>query len=466
MLRKNRLRLEQQDRLVPASRRGGKVGLITVMVQIVALGAASIWLILAAGKTDAVDNTASIARASSTKPNDSITTDASIIPPDKTDDSVAPNTAPAKETANSNSGPVSGLNPAEFVEADGRIVQQMQDGSTVVTTLDQRLQHAARSVLNPYPVPYAAVVAIEPNTGKVLAFVSKSETEPNAVDLPLRSMAPSASVFTVVTVAALLENAGLGPNDRFCYHGGKRILTRRNIVGDPRRDWKCATLTTGISHSINSMIAKLTYNKLDRATLSERAEAFGYNRQIPFDLPLATSPAMFPADRLELARTAAGFWHTRLSVLHAALIVGAISNGGRLMRPILVDSVIAKDGTPEFQASPLVLGRALQPTTARQLRRMMVATVERGTARTAFRRWPRSWGIEVGGKTGSLATKEPVYTDYSWFVAFAPADRPEIAVAAMVANGELWHIKAPAVVYRVLYTYFRSRATDHRQARR
>jgi cell division protein FtsI/penicillin-binding protein 2 len=91
---------------------------------------------------------------------------------------------------------------------------------------------------------------------------------------------------------------------------------------------------------------------------------------------------------------------------------------------------------------------------------MMRRTVVDGTARRVFRRPPASLrGVEVAGKTGSLAERDP-YRDYSWFVGFAPFDRPEVAVAVVVANGRLWRVRAPTVAREALDAYFSGRLAE------
>jgi cell division protein FtsI/penicillin-binding protein 2 len=102
--------------------------------------------------------------------------------------------------------------------------------------------------------------------------------------------------------------------------------------------------------------------------------------------------------------------------------------------------------------------RILEPQVAAVLARMMETTVTEGTARKVFAREQRSSrsplrDVAVAGKTGSLSEAEP-YRDYSWFVGFAPVDEPRIAVAAVVVNERIWHVKAPVVAREALKSYF------------
>ena len=115
-------------------------------------------------------------------------------------------------------------------------------------------------------------------------------------------------------------------------------------------------------------------------------------------------------------------------------------------------------GTPSgnFDNKPTVLRRAVKPETAAELTRMMTETVENGSARTAFHDAKGDSylpGIAVAGKTGTLSDNE-ANRHYTWFVGFAPADQPEVAVAALVVNNPTWQIKAPIMARNLLRSYF------------
>ncbi len=124
---------------------------------------------------------------------------------------------------------------------------------------------------------------------------------------------------------------------------------------------------------------------------------------------------------------------------------------------MIVDRVTEKGHLVwQFDAKPTVLRRAIKPETASELTRMMTETVENGSARGAFRD-PKGEaylpGIGVAGKTGTLSDNE-ANRHYTWFVGFAPADQPEVAVAALVVNNPTWQIKAPLMARNLLRSYF------------
>jgi len=187
---------------------------------------------------------------------------------------------------------------------------------------------------------------------------------------------------------------------------------------------------------------------LDADDLRKSAERFLFNRPI-FDQPVEQSRAQIPDSGLDFARSAAGFGEVKLSPMHAALIAASVGNAGVAMEPSVLDSV---NGEP---VEPTGSMRLLNPETAATLRDMMKLTVSQGTATPVFRDRHRNvlGDIEVAGKTGSLSVHKAPFKDYSWFVGFAPADDPKIAVAAVVVNGLKWRVHAPYIAREALKAY-------------
>jgi len=156
-----------------------------------------------------------------------------------------------------------------------------------------------------------------------------------------------------------------------------------------------------------------------------------------------------------LARTAAGFGDVYLSPVHAALIAAAVGNGGVMMRPWVVESIRDNQGKVIHRGSPAVLGRCVSEPVARSVSQMMQMTVAKGTSTKVFSRYARRlWhDVQIAGKTGSLMGDNPPGM-YEWFIGFAPADAPKIAVASLVVNRELWHIKGTYVAQAVMREFF------------
>lgn len=338
-------------------------------------------------------------------------------------------------------------------EADGdRRVSRLDGGRTAILTIDPQLQAHLEAQLARYEVPYGAVVAMEPSSGRVLAYVSHSSASPDAGDLALDPTPPTASVFKVITSAALVD-AGVQPRTRVCYTGGGSRLTAWHLEDRPQ-EANCHTLAEAMGYSTNAIFAKLADRHLDGPTLERYAAAFGFGHALPFDVPTRPSPAEVPSDRLERARTAAGFWHMHMSPLHGALIASTIANDGQMPRAAIVDRVEV-NGEIAYHHEPSVFRNVVPRATARAVNEMMRHTVRSGTARSSFvdpRGTPFLPGIEVAGKTGTLSAERP-YRGYTWWVGFAPADAPRIAVAALVVNTPHWRIKASYVAREALRQY-------------
>jgi cell division protein FtsI/penicillin-binding protein 2 len=212
-----------------------------------------------------------------------------------------------------------------------------------------------------------------------------------------------------------------------------------------------------MGRSINVVFGRLAQKYLKPEDLERMGGAFGFGSPVPFAVKNDAPRLNVPNNPIEFARTAAGFWNTTLSPLAAVCLGQTVASRGVSLEPRIVDRVIEK-GRILWQddAKPTVLRRAVRPETANELTRMMLETVENGSARAAFRDpkgEPYLPGIGVAGKTGTLSDHEANH-HYTWFVGFAPADQPEIAVAALVVNNPTWQIKAPMMARNLLRTYF------------
>ncbi len=345
-------------------------------------------------------------------------------------------------------------------------VVSMNDGGRAALTLDPRLQESTEEVLRAFQIPYAGVVVLSIPDGRVLAMVGHSSADPRlgAEELALHPWAPAASVFKVVSASALVELGGVTGATRTCYHGGVSSVLPDNLIDIPRIDGRCDTLAYGVGKSQNAILAKLATQHLTSDGLSRMGHAFGFDQAIPFELPVEPSHLDVPVgDGLEFARTAAGFWHSTLSPMHGALLAATIANGGVMPTPTLVDRAIATDG--RLVATPLPLPhRVIEPSTAREVGRMMELTTRMGTARATFndKKGHRLLPVDVAGKTGTLgAETDRGYVGYSWFIGYAPADHPTIAFAVTLGNPSAWRIKATYVARRIVTEYLAGKKADH-----
>ncbi len=312
------------------------------------------------------------------------------------------------------------------------------------------LQHRMAEEMRRYRVPAAAFVLLELPSGRVLAHVSHRR-DGSTGDVARDPSPPAASVFKVVTSAALLD-AGVSPERRVCFGGGARRLTMDDLRDDPQRDRWCVTLSNALGRSLNAVFAKLADRHLKRSSLRRYVSAFGFGQRLPYDVAVPPSPAEVPRDRLERARTAAGFWHVHLSPVHAALLAATVAHRGAMPYASVVDRVLDREGRTVWHAHRGTFRQVIPSWTARRLARMMEHTVREGTARKWFhdpRGVPFLPGLRVAGKTGSLTGRSP-YRAYNWFVGLAPVQRPRYAFAALVINGPRWRIKAAHLARRAL----------------
>jgi penicillin-binding protein A len=335
----------------------------------------------------------------------------------------------------------------------GRYVAPLGAGRAILT-LDPRLQERLERYLAEYQVPYGAVVLLEPGTGRVVALAEHARAEPGRHGFALRATAPAASIFKIVTSAALLEQ-GIQPDESVCYHGGRHRLQPRLLDDDPRRDRSCVSLASAFGRSTNVVFAKLAGRGLSPDLLRAEAQRFLFNVPIPFAEGFEVSRADIPSDPFGLAQTAAGFGAVRLTPLHGALLAAIVANRGVHVPPVVVDEVDGGAAPPVGE--PL---RIVDEGIAGALAEMMRRTVTEGTARRIFHRLPGPLrGVSVAGKTGSLADRNP-YRDWSWFVGYAPADDPQIAVAAVVGNGTVWRVRASTVARDALADWFAVRVAS------
>jgi cell division protein FtsI/penicillin-binding protein 2 len=355
--------------------------------------------------------------------------------------------------------------------------------------LDPTLQRVADDVMAAHHLPEAAVVMVDVESGRVLAYASHVEKGPKR-DLVVEASAPAASVFKIITGTSLVENANLSPDQKECYSGGEQRIVAADLIPDPKRDKWCTTLGGAMGRSINTVFARLALAHLKPTQLDETAKIMGFGVALPFDVPVQPSAAHFPEDELGFARTAAGFWNTTLSPLHAAWLSAAIARGGEPVRPVLVTDVV-DDGKIRWSATTsLAQKRIMRVETAHAITAMMETTVADGTSYRAFHDGKgRAFlpGIAVAGKTGTL-TDGQSQRFYTWFAGFAPsktvtfpaeatkegrepAQPRKIAFGVLVVNDPKWTIKANVLAREVLRAYFAEQkmpgvtAPNHESAR-
>ncbi|GAA3520380.1 penicillin-binding transpeptidase domain-containing protein [Aeromicrobium panaciterrae] len=363
---------------------------------------------------------------------------------------------------NTENGVLSGSDNRLFVNRVVDLVSNKQPkGGSVELTIDPLAQKTAASGLEALGTDTkGAVAAIDPQTGAVLAMVTQPSYDPNRLashnftevqkawedlttdkDRPMRNRAaqevlPPGSTFKLVTAAAALENLGLNPSDKV--KGGTRLTFPGTSFTLPNEGGgNCGgnsiTFERALNVSCNVSFGDLA-GKIGQEKLAEQAAKFGFGTTPLSDLPSSASrfaPADTALERTELALSGIGQFEVAASPLQMAMVAGAVANDGNVMKPYVVKSVRSPNLSVLEQAKPERISQAMTPSNAAKLRQMLISTVERGTATSA-----RIAGVEVGGKTGT-AQSTPDRPPYAWFVAFAPANDPKVAVAVLVESTDV-----------------------------
>jgi cell division protein FtsI/penicillin-binding protein 2 len=355
---------------------------------------------------------------------------------------------------------ITGLDLTRIGLGDDGATAPLDHGRTARLTVDPILEAVAWEVMASRHIPECSIVLLDPKSGEVLVYASHQEQGPLR-DLPTEARAPAASVFKIVTASALVDDAGLGPDTRQCYSGGEERILASDLIDNRARDRWCVTLGGAMGRSVNAVFARLASKHLDATMLERAAEHFGFNQSVPFDTRVEPSTLHVPPDGLGFARTAAGFWSSTLSPVHAAWMSAALERGGEPVHPFIVREIATSSGTvTEVPPRSPLTTPLVSTATATAVTRMMEHTVSEGTSFRAFhdaRRTPFLPGITVAGKTGTL-TDDHAQRYYTWFTGFAPSQpvpgiRP-VAVAVLVVNGPSWRVKANTVAREVLQSYF------------
>jgi cell division protein FtsI/penicillin-binding protein 2 len=294
---------------------------------------------------------------------------------------------------------------------------------------------------------FGAFVAIDVDTG---APVAVSEYTSNArVAHPATTAAfPAASIFKVITTAALLEGGAVKPGTSTCYSGGSHSLEPVHLK-DSKRDRACRSLAGAFAHSTNAVFGKLAIRHLDAGRLVAMAERLGFNRVLRVGDLEAESRAVRPSGELGLARMAAGFTNSTLAPLHGAVLGAIVASGGLLPAGV---AFAAKGGASAAAADPT--GRLISADAAARIREMMVATSVDGTAGKHLARF-RGHGGGVAVKTGTLTSTDGSGLFNTWMVGFFPASRPEFAFAALVSTKGSGPVKAGHLTRHAIDTFLK-----------
>jgi penicillin-binding protein A len=322
-----------------------------------------------------------------------------------------------------------------------KILNRPHRGADLKLTVSYKVQKAAAQALGRRK---GAVVALDPTTGAILAMVAYPRSDPNQIDslwkelnsdsdTPLVNRAsqglyPPGSVFKIIVAGAALSEGTVTESTPFddtgqWLVGGYIVHNYGNSVYG-KHDF-----TQAFAKSINTTFAKVGTG-LGADTLARYATSFGFGAASPW--PLAGAASIFPdpasMDKAHVAQASFGQGKVLASPLEMALAAAGVANGGTIMKPYVLDSVLDSHGNALDKTRPSSWLQPLKPEVAATVRDLMVKVVTSGTGTSAA--LP---GVQVAGKTGTaeVANAQP----HAWFAGFAPAENPKVAVAVLVENG-------------------------------
>jgi peptidoglycan glycosyltransferase len=337
-------------------------------------------------------------------------------------------------------------------ELTGRTPQ----GGSVVLTLNPAAQQAAYRGLSGVR---GAVVAMDPKTGAILALATSPSYDPSVlsshdsaailrnyhrllndpgdplIDRALAETYPPGSLFKIVTASAAFSTGRFSPSSTIPSPTQLRLpLTTvylHNFGGETCGNGRTDTIADAFRISCNTAFAGLGL-KVGIHALARQVNAFGIGSSLSIPLPVAASQFATNANLPNTALSAIGQYDDALTPLQAAQIGAAIANGGVEMRPYLVAQVRGPNASVLSQTQPQVLRRAVSAPVAAQVKSIMELVVRSGTGTAA-----QIPGVTVAGKTGTAQHGAPSahLAPDAWFVAFAPADAPRVAVAVLVEDG-------------------------------
>jgi len=354
----------------------------------------------------------------------------------------------------------------EFSSIIDELRGKKPEGNDVITSIDPTAQKTAFDLLAGQP---GSVVAIEPSTGAIKAMVSVPPYDPNdvpsqfaelsndsgspMVNRATQSTYPPGSTFKLVTAAAALDSGAITPDDTIT------SPATIDIQGNPlanadATDYGDINVTTALTHSVNTYFAQLG-EKIGTGTLEDYMTKFGFNSKPQLDLPdgqmstsgvydLETGQLLTGDDPIDVGRLAIGQERLLATPIQMAEVAATIANGGDLMRPQIWSEVKDPDGRTLKTMDPEKQSDVISEDTANELTEAMKDVVNEGTGTAAALS-----GVDVAGKTGTAEIPDVERCDglpnQAWFVGFAPADDPQIAVAATVecTDGQGGTVAAP-----------------------
>ena len=345
----------------------------------------------------------------------------------------------------------------EFSTILDELTGAKQEGNDIVTNIDSEAQRIALADLE--AAGFGAVVAIEPKSGRIEVMASNKPYDPNRIpdeyselannklETPLLNRAtqgryPPGSTFKVVTAAAALENDVITPETTIAAPS-PLIVETKPLSNDYDDSFGPVPLDFALTNSINTWFAQVGED-VGGDALFEQMRKFGFGSKPPIDLPSGEVQAsgvydeendrlLDRGDAVDVGRVAIGQERLLASPLQMAMVASAVANRGKLMKPQIWSRVVDPDGRTTEKLDPSEYSQAISAETAADLTTAMEGVVNEGTGTNAA-----IPGVPVAGKTGTAETPfnkscgGGEEENQAWFIGFAPADDPQVAIAASV----------------------------------
>lgn len=353
-----------------------------------------------------------------------------------------------------------------FERVYNELGEKKNRGDNIVTTVDFNIQKAAYDALGQCN---GAVVAMEPETGRILAMVSKPDFDANNLDelwdylsteegqqstillnRATQGLYAPGSTFKVIT---LLEYVKENPNtySDYTYNcQGSEIFAGVNIHCYDSTAHGEESLADSLAYSCNSSFANIG-TTLDYGSYSDTARGLLFNTELPYDGEYVKSQFDINSgsQASELPQTVIGQGNTLITPLHNCMISAAIANGGVLMKPYLIERIENDDGANIKSFRPKSYGPLMTSEEASILTEYMKNVCEYGTAANIM----SGASYEVAGKTGT-AEYDSKGNCNSWFVGFTNPDSPDIVVSVVVEDYNTYGVSATTVARKVFDAYY------------
>lgn len=302
-----------------------------------------------------------------------------------------------------------------------------------------------------------ALVVMVPDTGQLLAMAGFDAASPGMNPAIFKEY-PAASIFKIITAAAVLEQNLMGPDTPLFFNGGKYTLYKRQLKKVKNKYTSRTTLEKAFSQSVNPVFGKLGSHELKADQLKKYAGLFGFNLPLDADFKGLSGSIKVTDTPYQWAEVASGFNKTTtISPLFGAMITATLLNHGNIPTPYLVETVTNDRGKILYKKNHSQGPRAISPKTAATVVKMMTHTITTGTAKKAFRKYRKDKvlaRLTMGGKTGSLYNKDHT-VKLDWFTGFAKnKEKHQIAVSILVGHGEYIGTRAGTFARKIFKAYF------------